>query len=196
VDDESDVISQSMQLVAGRTAQAFNCRKSRKGAFWEDRYHATAIESGEHLLRCLIYMDMNTVRAGVVSHPSEWRESGYHEIQHPPQRYRLIDRERLIALTGLRDDGELASLHREWIEDACGKSLARQAKWIEAVAVGSESFVVDIQKRMRASVLGRQISASADAYILREPEAVYSIRFEDKKVSLSLENTAYFDGSA
>jgi putative transposase len=30
-----------MQLIAGRTAQEYNRRKNRQGAFWEDRYHAT-----------------------------------------------------------------------------------------------------------------------------------------------------------
>ena len=39
---------------AGRTAQEYNRRKRRKGAFWEDRYYSTAIETGEHLLRCLV----------------------------------------------------------------------------------------------------------------------------------------------
>jgi putative transposase len=39
-----DVIPKSMQLIAARTAQEYNIRKKRKGAFWEDRYHATAIE--------------------------------------------------------------------------------------------------------------------------------------------------------
>lgn len=42
-------IAPSMQLVAGRTGQAYNHRKVRTGAFWEDRYHATAGEAGEHL---------------------------------------------------------------------------------------------------------------------------------------------------
>ena len=42
-----------IQLVAGRTAQEYNSRKGRKGAYWEDRYHATAIETGSHLQRCL-----------------------------------------------------------------------------------------------------------------------------------------------
>lgn len=193
VDDENDVVSKSIQLVAGRTAQAFNRRKNRKGAFWEDRYHATAIESGEHLLRCLIYMDMNMVRAGVVSHPSEWRESGYHEIQSPPQRYRLIDREKLIALTGLEGDGQLTSLHREWIEDARRKRLTRQGKWVETVAVGSESFVVDIKSKMGVSVAGRKISPLNDEYVLREPESVYSTSFDGEKVGLSMENIVYFD---
>jgi len=45
-DGDRDVIPNSMQLVAGRTGQEFNQRKGRKGAYWEDRYHATAVESG------------------------------------------------------------------------------------------------------------------------------------------------------
>ena len=46
-----DVIPKSMQLVAGRTGQEYNQRKNRKGAYREDRYHATTVESGEHLSR-------------------------------------------------------------------------------------------------------------------------------------------------
>ena len=38
-----DVIPKSMQLVAGRTGQEYNQRKHRKGVYWEDRYHATAV---------------------------------------------------------------------------------------------------------------------------------------------------------
>ena len=54
-----DVIPKSMQLIAGRTGQEYNQRKMRKGAFWEDRYHATAVESGNDLLQCLVYIDLN-----------------------------------------------------------------------------------------------------------------------------------------
>ena len=87
VDSEPEVIAKSLQLIAGRTGQEFNKRKERKGAYWEDRYHATAVEENEHLIRCLIYIDLNMVRAGVVSHPSEWEMNGYNEIQSPPERY-------------------------------------------------------------------------------------------------------------
>jgi len=68
-DGDGDVIPRTMQLVAGRTGQEFNQRKDRKGAFWDDRYHATAKERGDHLFRCLVYIDLNMVRAGVVDHP-------------------------------------------------------------------------------------------------------------------------------
>jgi putative transposase len=62
-DTGANVIARSMQLIAGRTAQEYNERKGRQGAFWEDRYHATAIEIGKHLHHCLVYIDLNMVRA-------------------------------------------------------------------------------------------------------------------------------------
>jgi putative transposase len=69
---DRETIPKSMQLVAGRTAQEYNRRKQRKGAFWEDRYHAMAVDTDEHLVRCLVYIDLNMVRAGVVKHPGMW----------------------------------------------------------------------------------------------------------------------------
>ena len=62
-DTGANVIANSMQLIAGRTGQEYNQRKGRHGAFWEDRYHATAIEADDHLHRCLVYIDLNMVRA-------------------------------------------------------------------------------------------------------------------------------------
>ena len=91
-----EVIPQTMQLVARRTGQEYNLRKNRKGAFWEDRYHATAVQADSHLVQCMVYIDLNMVRAGVVPHPSEWPFCGYHEILNTRQRYTLIDHESLI----------------------------------------------------------------------------------------------------
>ena len=82
-DKNRGVIPDSIKLIAGRTGQEYNQRKRRKGAFWEDRYHATAIEDGDHLLQCLVYIDLNMVRAGAVKHPAEWNHCGYNEIQSP-----------------------------------------------------------------------------------------------------------------
>jgi len=52
---ERDTIPKSIQLIAGRTGQEYNQRKSRKGAFWEDRYHATAVAFDEHLFKCMYH---------------------------------------------------------------------------------------------------------------------------------------------
>ena len=113
---DRDVIPKSIQLIAGRTGQEFNQRKNRKGAYWEDRYHATAVEADRHLVQCLIYIDLNMVRAGVVKHPSEWAFCGYNEIQAPRERYALIDYGGLRDLFGLRSTHDFAESHREWVE--------------------------------------------------------------------------------
>jgi hypothetical protein len=52
-------------------------RKGRSGAFWEGRYHATMVDSGEYLWECVIYVELNMVRCGVVDHPRQWNWSGY-----------------------------------------------------------------------------------------------------------------------
>jgi len=193
VDGESDAISESIQLIAGRTAQQFNRRKERKGAFWEDRYHATAIERGEHLLRCIVYIDMNMVRAGVVSHPSEWLHCGYHEIQQPSSRYRLIDREHLIDLCGMQSDQQLVAQHREWIDQAVrDHAMKREAKWSESVAVGSAGFVEQIKQQLGTQAAGRKLREEGDAYVLREPEIAYNAHFEPENSCLSMDNGVYF----
>ena len=120
---DTDVIAQSMQPIAGRTAQEYNQRKSRQGAFWEDRYHATAIDADQHLHRCLVYIDLNMVRAGAVNHPEKWKESGFREIQKPPKRYAIINLQSLSELCGFADPrtfkGHIASrLSRGWRTDA------------------------------------------------------------------------------
>lgn len=171
VDDDSNSISRSIQIIAGRTAQEYNQRKKRKGAFWEDRYHATAIESGDHLMRCLTYIDMNMVRAGVVTHLSLWKQSGYHEIQSPPRRYRLIDRDKLVNLSGAKDVNQFITLHRHWIDQAIKEQqLQRMAEWTEAVAVGDMSFTEQIKQELGINAQGRHIAKVGDACELREPE--------------------------
>ncbi len=113
---DRDAIPKSIQLIAGRTGQEYHLRKKRKGAYWEDRYHATAVETDRHLVQCLIYIDLNMVRAGVVKHASEWSYCGYNEIQNPRQRYRLIDYEGLNHFLSFKNTDDLKDGYRRWIE--------------------------------------------------------------------------------
>jgi putative transposase len=177
-------IARSMQLIAGCTGQQFNDRKRRGGAFWEDRYHATAIEGGRHLARCLIYVDLNMVRAGVVAHPAQWPTCGYHEIQRPPRRFGVIDREALAEVLEV-SVSELAERHAAWIAEAlAGGSHASVREWSSSVAVGSREFVQGIQSALKSRANGRELEcfeAFQDSVVLREPAAIYSHLFGTKK---------------
>jgi REP element-mobilizing transposase RayT len=75
-----DQIATCMQQAGGQFARDYNRRKQRRGAYWEGRYHATMIDSGEYLWECLIYVELNMVRCGKVRHPREWAWSGYKEL--------------------------------------------------------------------------------------------------------------------
>jgi putative transposase len=117
-------------IIAGRTRQEYNQRKSRNGAFWEDRYHATAVEAGPHLIQCMVYIDLNMVRAGVVTHPCECPFSGYNEIQNPRERYSLIDHEGLMDLLGIGRMEELKESYKGWVEESLAmQDRGRQPRW-------------------------------------------------------------------
>src|SRR5499433_1198502 len=173
-----EVAAQRMQLIAGRTAQEYNQRKDRQGAFWEDRYHATAIEADEHLHRCLVYIDLNMVRAGVVSHPVEWSHSGYPEIQEPPKRYAVIDLEGLATLCGFTDRRDFQRAHRQWVEQALGNGCApRDYRWSESIAVGSLAFVERVKSDLAVKAAHREVLETDGTYALREPSEAYTRNF-------------------
>ena len=183
-----------MQLIAGRTAQEFNQRKQRKGAFWEDRYHATAIASDEHFLRCLVYIDMNMVRAGVVQHPEEWAHGGYWEIQQPPKRYRIIDIPALMELGGFNDIATMQQQLRQWVnEELAINNSTRDKAWSESLAVGSEGFVDKVQTLLGTKATNRKVTEMAGKHALREQSESYNIVSSAKNTALRLDNRFLWD---
>lgn len=61
-------------------ARYYNRRHHRRGYFWGDRFKSVIVEKGETLINCLAYIDLNPLRAGIVSRPEEyrWNSLGYH----------------------------------------------------------------------------------------------------------------------
>ncbi len=156
--------------------QAYNRRKGRKGAFWEDRYHATAVETGTHLARCLVYIDLNMVRAGVVQHPSDREASGYREIQDPPDRYRVMDQQALLDSLEMGSFSELRECHRMWVEDTlASESASRDDRWTTSVAVGSRPYVDEVQRALGIRSPGREVEQAGDTACVREDAASYAM---------------------
>lgn len=71
-------ISKVMQSVGRRYVQYFNATYQRTGTLWEGRYKATLVDTNEYLFTCYQYIELNPVRANIVSHPGEYRWSSYH----------------------------------------------------------------------------------------------------------------------
>jgi putative transposase len=189
-----DVIPNSMQLIAGRTGQEYNQRKDRKGAFWEDRYHATAIENGDHLARCLVYIDTNMVRAGVVSHPSMWIYNGYNEIQAPRRKNVLINYKRLQDLLDFNTYDQLRHTHKRWIEEYLGaEKQTREEEWTESIAVGSKPFIEKVKEILGSRAIGRDVLEGEGGYQLRESATSYKALLVPEKVEIGAKNAQFWD---
>ncbi len=192
-DADRNTIPDSIKLIAGRTGQEFNQRKKRKGAFWEDRYHATAIESGEHLLRCIVYIDLNMVRTGIVDHPSEWPFGGYNEIQEPKKKNVLINYDRFRQLLVFDSYQDVRINHKKWVE-AClqNQTNGRDEKWTRSLAVGSRSFIDGIKKKMGIAAKGRKRIDGGDSFQLRERKMPYGAVLGAKNSDIEGQNTYYW----
>ncbi len=70
-------ISKVFQSVGRRYVQYFNSTYRRSGTLWEGRYRATVVDSEQYLLAVMRYIELNPVRAGMVSHPRDYPWSSY-----------------------------------------------------------------------------------------------------------------------
>ncbi|MBX2869694.1 MAG: transposase [Acidiferrobacterales bacterium] len=161
-------IARSMQLLAGRTAQEFNSSHGRQGAFWADRYHATAVESGAHLLRCMLYIDLNMVRAGLVSHPRDWPHSGYHEIMYPKARGRRINYASLLEALNYESLTQLQTSYKIWLDALLPTvSTRREPLWTESLAIGGLAFTRRIQSELGGCARKRKRTLESIGYALK-----------------------------
>jgi len=70
-------ISQMMQSLGRRYVQYFNIEYRRSGTLWEGRFKSCLIQEESYLLEVYRYIELNPVRAELVSDPGEYRWSSY-----------------------------------------------------------------------------------------------------------------------
>jgi len=121
--------------------------------FWENRYHTTVIESGEHLRRCLLYINLNMVRAGVVKHPGEWVRGGYHEIQSLRRRNTILALDVLAEAVETRGLEEEPRRRERGIYRKTRQMLGMRGRSRDAVPVGDACMLREPQEPMEAILL-------------------------------------------
>ena len=72
-------LSEFMKSLLERFTKWFNRMHSRSGTLWEDRFKSVIVESGQAARTMAAYIDLNPVRAGMVSDPADYRWSSYGE---------------------------------------------------------------------------------------------------------------------
>ena len=72
-------LSEFMKSLLERFTKWFNRAHSRSGTLWEERFKSVIVESGIAARTMAAYIDLNPVRAGMVSDPATYRWSSYGE---------------------------------------------------------------------------------------------------------------------
>ena len=71
-----------MQAMGRSYVQTLNKKYNRTGTLWEGRYKASLVQDDRYLLTCQKYIELNPVRAGLVSAPGDYPYSSYAHNAH------------------------------------------------------------------------------------------------------------------
>jgi len=164
-------ISHMMQDLGRKYVRYINTSYARTGTLWEGRYKASLVDSDAYLFTCMRYIELNPVRANMVTHPGDYSWSSYGRnaagkidqlITHHPLYSSLGDSQdcRLHAYRELfKTDIDPAHVHE--IRDALGQELV----------LGRDDFkekIAQVTKRqIREGLPGRpRINESAVIYYI------------------------------
>ncbi|GAB2508917.1 transposase [Lysobacter humi (ex Lee et al. 2017)] len=86
-------VSRMMQAIGRRYVACFNARYRRTGTLWEGRFTSALVDSERYVLACHRYIELNPVRAAIVTQPADYPWSSYacnaegkHESRIRPHR--------------------------------------------------------------------------------------------------------------
>ncbi len=87
-----------MQRVGQRYVQYVNRRHRRYGTLWQGRYHSSLVDTEDYFMVCQRYIELNPVRAGLVTHPVDYDWSSYRVHAHGEQSGIVVPHELYTAI--------------------------------------------------------------------------------------------------
>lgn len=152
----ADGLPQMMQAVGRRYVRYFNDSQGRSGTLWEGRYRSTMIETERYLLVCMVYIDLNPVRAGMAKEPGDYPWSSYGHYAGL-RTDKLVTPHPLfwgLGNTPFAREAAYVELMRNAITPEQQQALTRSV--LSGWALGSPDFVADLQKRTTRRVTKTQ----------------------------------------
>ena len=142
-----DGLPQMMQAVGRRYVRYFNDRQGRSGTLWEGRYRSTVIDTDRYLLACMVYLDLNPVRAGLVERSEQYPWSSHRHYLGLAQDKLITPHSLFWALgnTPFAREGQYAELVRAGL--GAGQQQALTDSALSGWVLGDADFVADLQKR-------------------------------------------------
>jgi putative transposase len=110
------------------------------GHFWQDRFKSNIIEMDSYLFQCGKYIELNPVRAGMVSHPEQYCFSSYNFYAKGQMDTLLTQSPAYLGLS----DSEI--LRREqYIDFVVDSSIINSGLLEKKLYIGSQAFINKLQ---------------------------------------------------
>jgi putative transposase len=74
-----DELARFMQCLTQTYTVWFNNKYKKAGHLWQGRFKSMAIQKDNYFLECVYYVEVNPVRAGLVSSPTDYIWSSYRD---------------------------------------------------------------------------------------------------------------------
>lgn len=161
----ADGVPRMMQALGRTYVRRFNNRHGRTGTLWEGRYKSSLVQAERHLLACMAYIELNPVRAGMVTDPRDHPWSSHrHNIGQMVDRH-LTPHPLYWALGNTPFARE--ARYSEFVR--AGLSADQQHAIVDAAvhgwALGDEAFMSALQRqtprRVRRAARGRPALAAS-----------------------------------
>jgi putative transposase len=139
-------LPQMMQAVGRAYVRYFNLRYQRTGTLWEGRYRSNLMESERYLLACMVYIDLNPVRAGMVGQAADFKWSSHRHCIGQVSDKTVTPHALFWGLgnTPFAREAAYAALVQAGLGLSEKEQLTRSA--LSGWALGSEDFVGELQQ--------------------------------------------------
>jgi putative transposase len=150
--DTADGVPRMMQAVGRSYVRYFNNRHGRSGTLWEGRYRSTLIETERYLLACMVYIDLNPVRAGLAETAADYPWSS-HRHNAGMSVDKLVTPHALLWSLGNTPFAREAA-YRELVRAGVAPSQqqALTSATLSGWALGSEAFKRGLQDNTRRRI--------------------------------------------
>ena len=161
-----------MRNVQAAFARWYNFNYQRRGRFWADRFKSVYLEDKRAVLDCMLYVELNPVRAGLVERPEEWKgsslalrelgEDGWltsleNFVDQPTAKKALIEyRERLYYRGNVPTKEGQKAISQKVLDLEVARGFTtrglyrkRLGYFVDGLAIGTETFIRDQLARLR-----------------------------------------------
>ena len=177
--DKLSNLSEYMKEIKQRFTRYYNKAHNKTGYFWGDRFKSVLLESGDTLINCLAYIDLNPVRANLVTKPEDYRWSsiGYHmqsgnkdsflstdlglmAYNEMDEKERFTDYREFLYEKGGLDTGKGASINEDILSKERGKNYELTAidrlrfktrYFTDSGIIETKGFVVSYYERFKSN---------------------------------------------